>query len=1582
MIKVVEKIKKFSLACGFMALAALYSPINATHIVGADMTFECLGNDFYQIDLVLRRDCINGNEDADFDDPAYVGIFDAFGNPLDYLGKLGLVEMALVGIDTINPSLPECAYLGGEICVQEAQYTAKVFLPFKKKGYVLGYQRCCRNITLSNIANPTLTGNTSFVCLTEPTLNTCNSMPAFGAWPEIIVCADQPFIFDHSAIDRDGDSLVYRLHTPFTGASEPRPKPVPPRGPAYDTVEYVQGFGLNNLLGAGEALTIDPSTGVINAVPGAVGQYLVGVLVEEWRDGEVVSKTRRNFELNVRVCEDVAQLGFEAPALTCDGLTVAFDNTSSKDFGYSWDFNTASDDVSFNSSETSPTFTFPEEGVYEVKLSSTNPANDCEVSVVKEISVFNSKLDAEFEAIAGECINDKILLKLTSTSLEPNDNFTVEDNRWEVVYGNTVISLFGNIVETTIDCVDEITVSLTSTSSNGCTNKEIRTIQIMDVTSNELIDLVGDTIRICIGESTSLLNSVTPDVVYTWSPTDNLAFGDTINFSDPIASPEETTLYSVSATNGVSTESASVLVIVDMNPEFSFGVDSTDLCRSGSQIPTIDANSTYGYDWSPADQVNTNSPYSNIDPLFSPTGDGYFYVTVTNGACSIVDSVYVRAVGNDPVALDEAFVEAPIIGQNSDGTVSLSVPFNFDELNEEFDIDSIYWEIITDAETITGSGADISADLQPATTATVNIYIVDTYGCVVKITRVIDLGDVPTIEFLMDDTISVCVGDATFLVANPNSDFTYTWDPEEGLIFEDPSDKSNPSIIVSTSTLYTVTVSNGTTSVVDSIFVEALEDKIDITIESDGGNICDGIAIVAGVNNTNDNEATYEWSLDSLFNSIVATGQNVSIPISGNTATIYVRAESEGFCGSNIASLDVVNNSINITPDFEPINSCVAPNGNVTLVNNDTSQIVTIEWTADDHITSTDLSSSTIEITTLGDETEIQLIYAATNDKGCSSIDTIIVPVSDDLILEIGGDTESCTTTGSFFATANAPIDSVDLEWSLTSDFSDILSTSDSITADLGETGIIYLRGTTASGCESPVVSHMLEMKDLEVDFDAPSRICPGDTADVDLIFPDGQDFTVTWDENPAIVSELSGSKVFITGLGGSDTITLVYTADDGNGCQLMGEIMIVNSSVVDPNPTNQVICETLDQQFMIDPIYTDGDVFWNFEGLGAEPTTSSSAAPIISFDSAGIYQATILSTMETCNFDTTMFFFEVPEILEITTDQDTDQLLCGDSLLMLRAQSNGIAITWTDGDGNLLAVGDSVQINAANISQVTASTLDANGCSNELVFNIGMYMFDVSINTPSEPVCTSENGIEVSATDNTGANVSFEWTSALGGVISGGDTSNPTIDPSKSSDLQVTVTNNDLDCSETFDAPVEGGMLDGSITSDAPNNTINLGETAILMVNPRGDGITYLWNDGSTEGPDREVSPTETTTYTVTITDTNTDCTDVAMITITVDIPDCNEEGIFLPTGFSPNGDGQNDALFVRTNIAQTIDLQVLDRWGKEVYRSTRLDEGWNGRHLNTGNDLSPDIYAYCLKVVCTDGEEFLKSGSISLVR
>ena len=177
----------------------------ATHIVGGDLTYRCLGNDKYEVTLMFYRDCLGGNPEADFDDPASIAIYDSKNNLQVQLGQLGQILIKFNADDTLRQE-SDCFIDGNGVCVHRTIYKKIVELPFRAGGYTLVYQRCCRNTTLANIVDPLETGATYIAEVTEQALAECNSSPAFRDWPPIFICVGEELNYDHSAIDEDGDS--------------------------------------------------------------------------------------------------------------------------------------------------------------------------------------------------------------------------------------------------------------------------------------------------------------------------------------------------------------------------------------------------------------------------------------------------------------------------------------------------------------------------------------------------------------------------------------------------------------------------------------------------------------------------------------------------------------------------------------------------------------------------------------------------------------------------------------------------------------------------------------------------------------------------------------------------------------------------------------------------------------------------------------------------------------------------------------------------------------------------------------------------------------------------------------------------------------------------------------------------------------------------------------------------------------------------------------------------------------------------------------------------------------------------------
>ncbi|OFY99152.1 MAG: hypothetical protein A3K10_03275 [Bacteroidetes bacterium RIFCSPLOWO2_12_FULL_31_6] len=312
------------------------TPSFATHIVGGELYYQDLGNSQYQITLKLYRDCYNGL--APFDNPAYVFVYDA------NFTLVQTIEMYNPVINNIPiTSTDPCLTPPTNICVEEGVYQETVTLPAIANGYDLVYQRCCRNNSIVNLVNPNLTGATYVAHIPGLNVVSKNSSPNFKNFPPIFLCIYNDIDFDHSATDLDGDSLVYEMCDPYLGADSICPMPSPsssfcptPTLP-YTNVQWASGYSGSYPFNSSPAISIDPKTGLLSGKPGLVGQFVVGVCVSEYRNGILLSTTKRDFQFNIIDCDNIFAT---IPAQTqyCDGYTYSFSNTNLKAVKYFWDF--------------------------------------------------------------------------------------------------------------------------------------------------------------------------------------------------------------------------------------------------------------------------------------------------------------------------------------------------------------------------------------------------------------------------------------------------------------------------------------------------------------------------------------------------------------------------------------------------------------------------------------------------------------------------------------------------------------------------------------------------------------------------------------------------------------------------------------------------------------------------------------------------------------------------------------------------------------------------------------------------------------------------------------------------------------------------------------------------------------------------------------------------------------------------------------------------------------------------------------------------------------------------------------------
>jgi gliding motility-associated-like protein len=171
-------------------------------------------------------------------------------------------------------------------------------LPPSTSAYTIAYQRCCKNDALTNIIDPGNTGSTYYVTIPPSAVAAHNTSAVFTNYPPLVIGLHDPFVFDNSATDYDGDSLSYELCQSYSGASDMHLDPIPV-APPYDSSVYVFPLSYSNPMTCSAPLAIHPVTGMLSGTPNALGRYLVSVCCNEWRGGMIINTSKREFELDV-----------------------------------------------------------------------------------------------------------------------------------------------------------------------------------------------------------------------------------------------------------------------------------------------------------------------------------------------------------------------------------------------------------------------------------------------------------------------------------------------------------------------------------------------------------------------------------------------------------------------------------------------------------------------------------------------------------------------------------------------------------------------------------------------------------------------------------------------------------------------------------------------------------------------------------------------------------------------------------------------------------------------------------------------------------------------------------------------------------------------------------------------------------------------------------------------------------------------------------------------------------------------------------------------------------------------------------
>lgn len=160
-------------------------------------------------------------------------------------------------------------------------------------------------------------------------------------------------------------------------------------------------------------------------------------------------------------------------------------------------------------------------------------------------------------------------------------------------------------------------------------------------------------------------------------------------------------------------------------------------------------------------------------------------------------------------------------------------------------------------------------------------------------------------------------------------------------------------------------------------------------------------------------------------------------------------------------------------------------------------------------------------------------------------------------------------------------------------------------------------------------------------------------------------------------------------------------------------------------------------------------------------------------------------------------------------------------------------------------------------------------------------------------------------------------------------------------------------------------------------DTTIRFGQS--VTMNASG-AKWYTWEPdnkiSSLISPTVTVSPLKTEQYRVIGCNSKRCCANDTVNVIVIE--DCGE--MYVPTAFSPNGDGANDVLYVRGVCLESLNFMVFNRWGEKVFETTEINKGWDGKYK--GEDMNTGVFVYRLEGKTYDGKGFSSKGNVTLIR
>jgi gliding motility-associated-like protein len=1105
----------------------------ATHIVGGEIGYRCLGNNNFEITLRVFRDCFNAADGAYFDDPASIGVFNREGL------LISTFTLRPIGNDTLSEGSDPCLTISTPVCVHTTTYKDTINLLPRLGGYRFVYQRCCRNQTIVNIINPLETGATFDILLTEAAMIDCNSSPVINSWPPVYVCNNRPLLVNSKATDENFDSLVYKFCTPFQGATFAIPKPVPPDGPPYDTVVWVNPtYSLANMLGGNFPLVIDSKTGIMSGVPQTLGQFVVGVCIEEYDKvtKALLSETRRDFQYNVVNCTG-SNAAFSVPDKICRNSEVTVFRENPEASTFEW-YLGEGEDRELISRDFAIKLKFNEIGFYVLTLI-TDKGQFCESTQTRRFQVIGTEVDFTLNKLDFLCEN---FSRFSLNDISVTNDIATPQYLWTVFFGNSVLTstLKSPVFDIPLGSTGSISLKLTA---SNCIDSLSRVFTTSPSSGSDFNLSINDVDQ-CLDSMVLKVNSTLPVNEILWLNNENkvIASGNPISLSWSANRPSK-----LVASNNLGCKDTLILTLgtlthVPFNLNYP---DSLVFCDSlAKKLTPISSNGSdlLRLKWTSSEKGILND--TSASPTFGyPLSAHFAYVTMLNTlGCEKLDSVKLIP-----------------------GNISLIPPFPPDSIkicaNNEFKLEintlpSSYenkylWTPVNIIKEGQGSPTiviltDKSSNLQ--------LNITNTVGCFIN--KDFNL-NAQTFDPALDTLITACTQSPIVLNPGFNPSYTYLWTPGFGL---SSNSIGNPIFSSSVSRNYKVTVTNPVSNckVIKEVKVKkgALS-SLNIGNDTVVCNLNNLFLVVKEPLNT----LTYTWSRDLNFKEILGSGNTLSANIKQGKNQFFVKSVDDIGC-SLIDSIAIQAAPIKANMPSSLVLCNYPDTATLKVSNLDSLQRLSYDWFPKFNLVSNPLNSD-IGKFLIRDTGIVRVIIS--NQFGCKSELNSQISFSNrrvPVIFSVGKDSTLCNY-GNIELKVNTNI-SARIDWSKDATFKTVSHTGNNYNYPLVRgLNTLYVRGENIDKC---IYLDTVKLNVFPVDASLPNsyNICvPSDSVKIEVTDKDTTQFlNYLWSPNGVIKSDPLDGPVALAQITKDTTVSVLLMNKYGCEATLKTKLILVNPAI------------------------------------------------------------------------------------------------------------------------------------------------------------------------------------------------------------------------------------------------------------------------------------------------------------------------------------------------------------------------------------------------------------------------------------